>query len=486
MADAIESYVIQIGIDQKATLDALKKLQASLGGVTKTAQGGEKQIASLQDKAKGLGQSIEGLLLPLASIFGMGKIWNTFAEGGRQLQHFSEISDISASKLDKWAQANEAAGGSYEAFVSGIVALKQKYRMSDEQIFGIGKAIQGMDRLTKIQYLRQFGLSPEASMIFLKQGANAENYANRFAGTARSASEIKAASEASLQWRRVTRSAERLGNTMAMTVLPIVQKVFDWLNRTARSIEKNEIAVKALIALIAMPTAVKGIKMAVSVATSLKNVFISIKGILPSVIALGGRLGKVFLALKNAVPLILSVVTKLNPVTALISTAIALIVAGIAYLMNKFGGLDSIIANLSKRWSEFKSAIPDISFDAIAVAFNKTLEAIKSGISEAFASIGDLFTGKWEKFLDSLSFIGDLFKSAFTFGGGEGANTGLASSVVTNSADNRNQSNQVSVQTTNNITVNGNADPKAVAQATQKGTDRSLQRATLSTLTATR
>ena len=44
MADAIESYVIQIGIDQKATLEALKKLQASLGNVTKTAQGGEKQL----------------------------------------------------------------------------------------------------------------------------------------------------------------------------------------------------------------------------------------------------------------------------------------------------------------------------------------------------------------------------------------------------------------------------------------------------------
>jgi len=468
MADAIESYVIQIGIDQKATLDALKKLQASLGGVTKTAQSGEKQIASLQDKAKGLGQSIEGLLLPLASIFGMGKIWNTFAEGGRQLQHFSEISDISASKLDKWAQANEAAGGSYEAFVSGIVALKQKYRMSDEQIFGIGKAIQGMDRLTKIQYLRQFGLSPEASMIFLKQGANAENYANRFAGTARSASEIKAASEASLQWRRVTRSAERLGNTMAMTVLPIVQKVFDWLNRTALTIEKSETAVKTLIGLLAMPVAIKGIKTVVGMCQSLKSIIEWMGVRLPAIISFGQK--------------IVAVVTKLNPVTALIST----IIAGIIYLLAKFGYLDSIIANLSKRWAEFKSAIPDISFDAIPVAFNKTLDAIKSGISEAFASIGDLFTGKWEKFLDSLSFIGDLFKSAFTFGGGEGANTGLASSVVTNSADNRNQSNQVSVQTTNNITVNGNADPKAVAQATQKGTDRSLQRATLSTLTATR
>ena len=83
MADAIESYVIQIGIDQKATLEALKKLQASLGNVTKTAQGGEKQLATLQDKAKGLGQTIEGLLLPLASLFGLGKVWNTFAEGGR-------------------------------------------------------------------------------------------------------------------------------------------------------------------------------------------------------------------------------------------------------------------------------------------------------------------------------------------------------------------------------------------------------------------
>ena len=132
MADAIESYVIQIGIDQKATLEALKKLQASLGNVTKTAQGGEKQLATVQDKAKGLGQTIEGLLLPLASLFGLGKVWNTFAEGGRQLQHFSEISDISAHKLDMWAQANEAAGGSYEAFIQGVVALKQKFRMSDD------------------------------------------------------------------------------------------------------------------------------------------------------------------------------------------------------------------------------------------------------------------------------------------------------------------------------------------------------------------
>lgn len=465
MADAIESYVIQIGIDQKATLDALKKLQASLGGVSKTAQGGEKQIASLQDKAKGLSQSIEGLLLPLASLFGMGKIWNTFAEGGRQLQHFSDISDISAHKLDMWAQANEAAGGSYEAFISGIVALKQKFRMSDEQIFGIGKAVQGMDRLTKIQYLKGLGLSPEASAIFLKQGANAQAFANRFAGTARSDAEIKAGQQASAEWRKVTRSAERLGNTMAMTVLPIVRQVFDWLQKTAKSIEKNETAVKTLIGLLALPVAIKGIKTAVGMATSLYNIFIKIKGILPSILA---------------------VVTKLNPVTAIITTAITAIIAGITYLLNKFGYLDAIIENLSKKWEQFKSAIPDISFEGVAIAFNKTLEAIKSSIANVFGAIGDLFTGKFKAVLDVFSDIGALFKSAFTFGVGEGANTGLAGNVVTTSTDNRNQSNQVSVQTTNNITVNGNADPKAIEQATQKGTDRSLSRATLSSLTATR
>lgn len=445
MADAIESYVIQIGIDQKATLEALKKLQASLGNVTKTAQGGEKQLATLQDKAKGLGQTIEGLLLPLASLFGLGKVWNTFAEGGRQLQHFSEISDISAHKLDMWAQANEAAGGSYEAFIQGVVALKQKFRMSDEQIFGLGKTLQGMDRLTQIQYLRTLGLSPEAAKVFMQKGAGAEQYAQRFSGTAMSNSEAKAAREASNQWRQVEQSAKRLGNTIAVTVLPFVQKVFDWLYRTARAIEQNETAVKSLVGVLAMPLAIKGLSTIWSLATALFGVFTKLKG---------------------AVVLLFTAM-RFHPILAALSAFVGIL----TLIVNQFGGWGSALDRLVAKWKEFKADLAKFSFEPIGKAFDLIAQGLKDSILEA------------------LAFVADMFKGIFSFGAkadaGAGANTGLAGNVVTTN-NTRTQSNNVSVQTTNNITVNGNADPKAVAQAAQQGTDRSLSRATLSTLTSSR
>ena len=445
MADAIESYVIQIGIDQKATLEALKKLQASLGNVTKTAQGGEKQLATLQDKAKGLGQTIEGLLLPLASLFGLGKVWNTFAEGGRQLQHFSEISDISAHKLDMWAQANEAAGGSYEAFIQGVVALKQKFRMSDEQIFGLGKTLQGMDRLTQIQYLRTLGLSPEAAKVFMQKGAGAEQYAQRFSGTAMSDSESKAAREASNQWRKVEQSAKRLGNTMAGTLLPLMQKLFDWLYRTARAIEQNETAVKSLVAMLALPVAIKGL-------TTLWGLAISLFG--------------AFVRLKDVV-LVLFSTLRFHPVIAALTVFLSLLTV----IINQFGGWGAALDRLVSKWKEFKADLAKFSFEPIGKAFDLIAQGLKDSILEA------------------LAFVADMFKGIFSFGAkadaGAGANTGLAGNVVTTN-NTRTQSNNVSVQTTNNITVNGNADPKAVAQATQQGTDRSLSRATLSSLTSSR
>lgn len=445
MADAIESYVIQIGIDQKATLEALKKLQASLGNVTKTAQGGEKQLATLQDKAKGLGQTIEGLLLPLASLFGLGKVWNTFAEGGRQLQHFSEISDISAHKLDMWAQANEAAGGSYEAFIQGVVALKQKFRMSDEQIFGLGKTLQGMDRLTQIQYLRTLGLSPEAAKVFMQKGAGAEQYAQRFSGTAMSDSESKAAREASNQWRKVEQSAKRLGNTMAVTLLPLMQRIFDWLYRTARAIEQNETAVKSLVAMLALPVAIKGL-------TTLWGLAISLFG--------------AFVRLKDVV-LVLFSTLRFHPVIAALTVFLSLLTV----IINQFGGWGAALDRLVSKWKEFKADLAKFSFEPIGKAFDLIAQGLKDSILEA------------------LAFVADMFKGIFSFGAkadaGSGANTGLAGNVVTTN-NTRTQSNNVSVQTTNNITVNGNADPKAVAQATQQGTDRSLSRATLSALTSSR
>lgn len=445
MADAIESYVIQIGIDQKATLEALKKLQASLGNVTKTAQGGEKQLATLQDKAKGLGQTIEGLLLPLASLFGLGKVWNTFAEGGRQLQHFSEISDISAHKLDMWAQANEAAGGSYEAFIQGVVALKQKFRMSDEQIFGLGKTLQGMDRLTQIQYLRTLGLSPEAAKVFMQKGAGAEQYAQRFSGTAMSDSESKAAREASNQWRQVEQSAKRLGNTMAVTLLPLMQRLFDWLYRTARAIEQNETAVKSLVAMLALPVAIKGLTTLWGLATSLFGAFVRLKDVV----------------------LVLFSTLRFHPVIAALTVFLSLLTV----IINQFGGWGAALDRLVAKWKEFKSDLAKFSFEPIGKAFDLIAQGLKDSILEA------------------LTFVADMFKGIFSFGAkadaGAGANTGLAGNVVTTN-NTRTQSNNVSVQTTNNITVNGNADPKAVAQATQQGTDRSLSRATLSTLTSSR
>lgn len=445
MADAIESYVIQIGIDQKATLEALKKLQASLGNVTKTAQGGEKQLATLQDKAKGLGQTIEGLLLPLASLFGLGKVWNTFAEGGRQLQHFSEISDISAHKLDMWAQANEAAGGSFEAFIQGVVALKQKFRMSDEQIFGLGKTLQGMDKLTQIQYLRTLGMSPEAAKIFMQKGAGAEQYAQRFSGTAMSDSEAKAALEASNQWRQVEQSAKRLGNTIAVTVLPFVQKIFDWLYKTSREIEKNEIAVKSLVGALAMPLAIKGLSTIWSLATALFGVFTKLKGAV----------------------ILLFTSMRFHPILAALSAFVGIL----TLIVNQFGGWGAALDRLVAKWKEFKVDLAKFSFEPIGKAFDLIAQGLKDSILEA------------------LAFVADMFKGIFSFGtkadAGAGANTGLAGNVVTTN-NTRTQSNNVSVQTTNNITVNGNADPKAVAQATQQGTDRSLSRATLSTLTSSR
>lgn len=445
MADAIESYVIQIGIDQKATLEALKKLQASLGNVTKTAQGGEKQLATLQDKAKGLGQTIEGLLLPLASLFGLGKVWNTFAEGGRQLQHFSEISDISAHKLDMWAQANEAAGGSYEAFIQGVVALKQKFRMSDEQIFGLGKTLQGMDRLTQIQYLRTLGLSPEAAKVFMQKGSGAEQYAQRFSGTAMSDSESKAAREASNQWRQVEQSAKRLGNTMAVTLLPLMQRLFDWLYRTARAIEQNETAVKSLVAMLALPVAIKGLTTLWGLATSLFGAFVRLKDVV----------------------LVLFSTLRFHPVIAALTVFLSLLTV----IINQFGGWGAALDRLVAKWKEFKTDLAKFSFEPIGKAFDLIAQGLKDSILEA------------------LAFVADMFKGIFSFGAkadaGAGANTGLAGNVVTTN-NTRTQSNNVSVQTTNNITVNGNADPKAVAQATQQGTDRSLSRATLSALTSSR
>lgn len=466
MADAIESYVIQIGIDQKATLDALKKLQASLGGVEKTTRTGEKALGDFQDKAKGLGQSLEGLVLPLASIFGLGKMWNTFAEGGRQLQHFSEISEISAHKLDMWAQANEAAGGSYEAFIQGVVALKQKFRMSDEQIFGLGKTLQGMDRLTQIQYLRTLGLSPEAGKVFMQYGARAQGYAQQFAGTAMTGAEAKAAREASNEWRKVEHAVKRLGNTMAVTVLPVVTSVFSWLYKTARAIEQNETAVKALVTALALPMAIKGLTTVYSVATSILGVLGNIKNV-----------GATAFAVIRFHPIVLAL------------TALA---GALTLIINQFGGWGKAIDRLASKWQAFKESVAGFSLDSVSETLTGAFDVIKQGLKdsivEAFTFVADLFKG-----IFSFEGIKSFFSTLFTADDsgtakanvGAGANTGLASNVVTTNTNNTN-SNQISVQTTNNVTVNGNADPKAVATATQQGTENALSHAVLSNLVSTR
>lgn len=423
MANAIDKLVISLGLDSRELSNGLQRASQAiadfgkqvendggaierfaasaskstllLGGVSDEAAERVMAIGTAGQKASLLaGRSMDALgkkvgtigtvfktaFAPLIAVFAAGKVLDNLSRMGESLDILSERTGVATDKIDAWAKANRDAGGSEEAFKSALERWTVDQGRSADDFFRMGEAVKGMTSQQAAYFLNAMGLSQDAAAVFTKFKDGAEEAAAAYKGVAITPEQAKTAREMNILWRQFTDQAQALGNVLAVTVLPIVNKVLKTLGDGVAFLRKHSQFVK--IALTAV-----GVALA---ATYGRNLFKAI-----------GVIKTFFQTVKAGQ----GVMAALN--TTMLANPIGLLIAGITTLSLL---LDDFFTFLDGGQSVFGDFLSFLGFsDKQIDEFRKTLNSF----FEAIGNLPDYIAGKlregWEEVKKIGGWIGDLF-----------------------------------------------------------------------------
>ena len=423
MANAIDKLVISLGLDSRelsnglqrasqAIADFGKQVQSNggaierfaasaskstllLGGVSDEAAARIMEIGSTGQKASLIaGRAMDGLsekignvgtllktaVAPLLAAFAGGQILHNLSQMGESLDILSERTGVATDKIDAWAKANRDAGGSEEAFKSALETWTVDQGRSADDFFRMGEAVKGMTSQQAAYFLNAMGLSQDAAAVFTKFKDGAEEAAAAYKGVALTPEQAKTAREMNILWRQFTDQAQALGNVLAVTVLPIVNKVLKTLGDGVAFLRKHSQFVK--IALTAV-----GVALAATYGRNLFKAIGVVKAFFQTV-----KAGQGVMAALNA---------------TMLANPIGLLIAGITTLALL---LDDFFTFLDGGQSVFGDFLSFLGFsDEQIDEFRKTLNSF----FEAIGNLPDYIAGKlrecWEEVKKIGGWISDLF-----------------------------------------------------------------------------
>lgn len=423
MANAIDKLVISLGLDSRELSNGLQRASQAiadfgkqvendggaldrfaasaskstllLGGVSDEAAERVMAIGTAGQKASLLaGRSMDALgkkigtigtvfktaFAPLIAVFAAGKVLDNLSRMGESLDILSERTGVATDKIDAWAKANRDAGGSEEAFKSALERWTVDQGRSADDFFRMGEAVKGMTSQQAAYFLNAMGLSQDAAAVFTKFKDGAEEAAAAYKGVALTPEQAKTAREMNILWRQFTDQAQALGNVLAVTVLPIVNKVLKTLGDGVAFLRKHSQFVK--IALTAV-----GVALAATYGRNLFKAIGVVKAFFQTV-----KAGQGVMAALNA---------------TMLANPIGLLIAGITTLALL---LDDFFTFLDGGQSVFGDFLSFLGFsDEQIDEFRKTLNSF----FEAIGNLPDYIAGKlregWEEVKKIGGWISDLF-----------------------------------------------------------------------------
>lgn len=423
MANAIDKLVISLGLDSRELSNGLQRASQAiadfgkqvendggaldrfaasaskstllLGGVSDEAAERVMAIGTAGQKASLLaGRSMDALgkkvgtigtvfktaFAPLIAVFAAGKVLDNLSRMGESLDILSERTGVATDKIDAWAKANRDAGGSEEAFKSALERWTVDQGRAADDFFRMGEAVKGMTSQQAAYFLNAMGLSQDAAAVFTKFKDGAEEAAAAYKGVALTPEQAKTAREMNILWRQFTDQAQALGNVLAVTVLPIVNKVLKTLGDGVAFLRKHSQFVK--IALTAV-----GVALAATYGRNLFKAIGVVKAFFQTV-----KAGQGVMAALNA---------------TMLANPIGLLIAGITTLALL---LDDFFTFLDGGQSVFGDFLSFLGFsDEQIDEFRKTLNSF----FEAIGNLPDYIAGKlregWEEVKKIGGWISDLF-----------------------------------------------------------------------------
>ena len=454
--------------------------------VVKSSKDASKSLSQLDSVAKRVFAAIKSYAAPLAAMFGAKFMFGNFLDEGAKLDDISKKVRMNVSEIDAWRKANVAAGGSAEAFTQAMQAFTERTGASGEVFLRMGKQLNGMTGAQANYALKYLGLTRESAAVFLQNNKQMGELVETYRKLALTPKDAENARRFKISWQVTGMAIQNIGNQFAKFFIPWVEKAVKVFGDASLFIGEHSQFIKIALTGIATAAALAfGPKSALMMAGKLLSpIGLLIAGVLLLagaiddliVFAKGGpsvfedflksvgytddQIKGIRKSFQDAWKSISDLLDKLSPLKDMFLQAFGdVVVAAITAVVGFIGDLAKNIASLINTAPKMKDN------------FIKAWEDIESGCKRIFKWLEDKmkFFTDW-KLPDWASKSIDTVGGWFGFGGDKkapvtappGAQAGAAASIVPRASS---SVINAPMKTDVSITIQGNADPKAVQDA---------------------
>lgn len=458
--------------------------------VVKSSKDASKSLSQLDSVAKRVFAAIKSYAAPLAAMFGAKFMFGNFLDEGAKLDDISKKVRMNVSEIDAWRKANVAAGGSAEAFTQAMQAFTERTGASGEVFLRMGKQLNGMTGAQANYALKYLGLTRESAAVFLQNNKQMGELVETYRKLALTPKDAENARRFKISWQVTGMAIQNIGNQFAKFFIPWVEKAVKIFGDASLFIGEHSQFIKIALTGIAIAAALAfGPKSALKMAGKLLGLLASPIGLLiAGVLLLAGAIDDLIVFAKggpsvfedflksvgytddqikgirksfqDAWKSISDLLDKLSPFKDMFLQAFGdAVVAAITAVVGFIGDLAKNIANLINTVPKMKENF---------VKAGNEIKAVWDGIFNWFEEKFKIFTD-WEM-PDWVSKSANVVGGWFGFGGDKkapvtappGAQAGAAASIVPRASS---SVINAPMKTDVSITIQGNADPKAVQDA---------------------
>ena len=193
---------------------------------------------------------IKRLVMPLITVFGARALWKGFNEGVKMIDTYRKQIGMSTAELDKWAKANQYAGGSQKAFLDTMAKFVKETGKSGDEFIEMMLHLNEMSKKEREAFLKTKGYSEEAVALFLKNDNEIIRILKQTKEIAFSDDDVKTVKAFNEQWERFKVLSQGIGNIFIRGIQPVFTAVLKLVNGICDLIVRHKTTFKVLLSLL--------------------------------------------------------------------------------------------------------------------------------------------------------------------------------------------------------------------------------------------
>lgn len=207
--------------------------------VVKSSKDASKSLSQLDSVAKRVFAAIKSYAAPLAAMFGAKFMFGNYIDEGAKLDDISKKVRMNVSEIDAWRKANVAAGGSAEAFTQAMQAFTERTGASGEVFLHMGKQLNGMTGAQANYALKYLGLTRESAAVFLQNNKQMGELVETYRKLALTPKDAENARRFKISWQVTGMAIQSIGNGIAKFFLPYIEKAVTTFGKTSAFIGEH-------------------------------------------------------------------------------------------------------------------------------------------------------------------------------------------------------------------------------------------------------